>query len=82
MVDSINKRLSAKGLKLEVEDDAIDYIVAKGSNLTYGARPLKRFIEQEIEDRVAEKILLGELPEQGTIEVSLSGDELVFNSQK
>ena len=82
MLDSINKRLSAKGLKLEVEDDAIDYIVAKGSNLTYGARPLKRFIEQEIEDRVAEKILLGELPEQGTIEVSLSGDELVFISQK
>lgn len=82
MLDGINKRLSAKGLKLKVEDDAINYIVAKGSNLTYGARPLKRFIEQEIEDRVAEKILLGQLPEQGTIEVSLAGDELVFNSQK
>ena len=80
MIKSINKRLSAKGLKLKVDQSAIDYVVAKGSNVIYGARPLKRFIEQEIEDRIAEKILLGQLPEQGTIEVSLDGDKLEFKS--
>jgi len=81
MLENINKRLLAKGLAIDVEDEAVDYIVAKGSNLIYGARPLKRFIEQEIEDRVAEKILLGELPDRGTIVVSLSGDELVFTAE-
>lgn len=81
MLENINKRLQAKGLSIDVEDEAVDYIVAKGSNLIYGARPLKRFIEQEIEDRVAEKILLGELPDTGTIVVTLSGNELLFTEQ-
>lgn len=82
LLDGINNRLSAKGLQLLVDKEAIDFIVAKGSNFIYGARPLKRFIEQEIEDRVAEKILLGQLPERGKIEVSVEGDSLQFNSVK
>ncbi len=81
LIDGINKRLSAKGLKLLVDKEAIDYIVAKGSNLIYGARPLKRFIEQEIEDRIAENILLGKLSNHGTIHVGLNGNELTFNSK-
>ena len=81
LIDNINKRLAAKGLKLVVSNEAIDFIVAKGSNLIYGARPLKRFIEQEIEDSIAEKILLGILPDRGTIEVDVNGSQLSFNSQ-
>ena len=81
LLDGINKRLSAKNLEIDMEQDAIDFIVAKGSNLVYGARPLKRFIEQEIEDKIAEKILLGELKDHGTIFVSVKGDKLEFNSQ-
>lgn len=78
MIAGINKRLAGKGLKLIVSNAAVDFIVAKGSNLIYGARPLKRFIEQEIEDRIAEKILLGSLPDHGTIEVDVVGNELSF----
>lgn len=80
LLANINKRLATKNLSLKVSPEAINYIVAKGSNLIYGARPLKRFIEQEIEDRIAEKILLGDLPQQGQIEVELQGDKLVFKS--
>ena len=80
LLDGINKRLKAKGLSIIVEDDAIDFIVAKGANLIYGARPLRRFIEQEIEDRIAEKILLGELLDKGEIEVYVEDGKLVFNS--
>ena len=82
MLDNINKRLASKNLSIDMDQDAIDFIVAKGSNLSYGARPLKRFIEQEIEDRIAEKILLGQLKEHGTIIVSVNGDKLEFNSDK
>ncbi len=81
MIDGLNKRLSSKNLKIEVAPNAIEYIVAKGSNLIYGARPLKRFIEQEIEDRIAEKILLGQLSEHGLIKVNLVGEKLVFDSE-
>ena len=82
MLDDINKRLSAKNLEIDMEQDAIDFIVAKGSNLIYGARPLKRFIEQEIEDRIAEQILLGKLKDRGRILVSVNGDKLDFTSAK
>ena len=82
MLDNINKRLAPKGLSIDMEQDAIDFIVAKGSNLSYGARPLKRFIEQEIEDKIAEKILLGELKEHGSVVVTVNGDKLEFNSAK
>lgn len=82
MLDDINKRLSAKNLEIDMEQDAIDFIVAKGSNLIYGARPLKRFIEQEIEDRIAEQILLGKLKDRGRILVSVNGDKLEFASAK
>ena len=79
MLDGMNKRL--KGLRVEVKPEALEFIVAKGSNLIYGARPLKRFMEQEIEDRIAEKILLGVLPEHGTIEVGLDGTQLSFTAK-
>ena len=80
MLANINKRLEAKGLSLVVPNDVVDYIVAKGSNLEYGARPLRRFIEQEIEDRIAEKLLLGELKEKGKIKAVLQEGHLDFEA--
>ena len=80
MLANINKRLEAKGLSLVVPNDVVDYIVAKGSNLEYGARPLRRFIEQEIEDRIAEKLLLGELKEKGKIKAVLQDGHLDFEA--
>ena len=82
LLESTNKRLAQNGLQIEVEDRAIEYVVAKGSNLIYGARPLKRFIEQEIEDRIADMILLGKLEDRGIIEVDFDGKDLTFNSCK
>ncbi len=78
MLNNVCKRLSAKGINLEIGDDVIEYIVGKGSNLEYGARPLRRFIEQEIEDKIAEKLLLGELDDHGTISITLKNNELYF----
>lgn len=78
LLGGINKRLASKGLSIKVSKEAIDFIVAKGANLIYGARPLKRFIEQEIEDRIAEKILLGQLPDKGQIKVDVDQDKLTF----
>ena len=82
LLNNINKRLEARGLTLEIPDDVVEYIVGKGSNMEYGARPLRRYIEQQIEDRIAEKLLLGELDEKGKIKVFLNGDQIDFKMDK
>ena len=83
LLTNINKRLAQRGLQLEVPEEVVEYIVGKGSNLEYGARPLRRFMEQEIEDRIAEKLLLGELEDKGTIVLSLKDDgDIDFSMKK
>lgn len=80
MIAQVNKRLQKQNLEIKITPTVIEYLVEKGSDAVYGARPLKRFIQQEIEDRIAEKILLGELKESGEITIKLEKGELVFNS--
>lgn len=57
LCDSVVKSLKELGITLSVEDSAIDVIVEKGFDVTYGARPLKRAIQSLIEDKMAEKML-------------------------
>ncbi len=81
LISNINKRLQEKNLSLRITEDALDFVVSKGSSLEYGARPLKRFLQQEVEDRIAEKILLGELSDKGVIEIDYNGKDLEFTSK-
>ncbi len=81
MISNINKRLQEKDLSLRITEDALHFVVSKGSSVEYGARPLKRFLQQEVEDRIAEKILLGELSDKGVIEIDYNGKELEFTSK-
>ena len=55
----VAKRLVEKGIKLTVTDEAKDYLISKGSSTEYGARPLRRAIEQYLEDMLAEELLKG-----------------------
>ena len=57
LCDSVVKSLKELGITLSVEDSAIDVLVEKGFDVTYGARPLKRAIQSLIEDKMAEKML-------------------------
>ena len=81
LIKNINKRLREKNLKVKITYEALDLIVDKGSNLEYGARPLKRYIQQEVEDKIAEYILLGMLKDEGTIIIDRKDDELYFVSE-
>ncbi len=82
LISNINKRLQEKDLSLKITEDALSFIVSKGANSEYGARPLKRFLQQEVEDRIAEKILLGQLNEKGVIIIDYNGQDLEFTSEK
>ena len=81
MIANINKRLTNQGLELKMTSRALDYIIRKGTNLIYGARPLKRYIQQEVEDRIAEKMLLGEIDRQGSVIIDFNGKDLTFVSK-
>ena len=80
MVANINKRLNRQELELKLTEKALDYIIDNGVDTRYGARPLKRFISSEIEDKIAENILLGKLEKSGTIIIDVDGNGLTFEN--
>jgi ATP-dependent Clp protease ATP-binding subunit ClpC len=71
----VRKRLEEKGLKLELTDEAKTFVIKKGSNTDFGARPLRRAIEAWIEDPLAEELLKGEFGGQNLIRVDVVKDD-------
>lgn len=80
LISNINKRLKEKNITIKMTEDALNLIVRKGSNTEYGARPLKRFIQQEVEDQIAEQILLGKLKNEGVIVIDSNDGNLTFTN--
>ncbi len=68
-------RLKERGYILELTDEAKEFVINKGSNLDYGARPLRRSIEQRIEDPLAEELLQGTFEGKNTIVVDVVKDD-------
>lgn len=81
MLKDLRKRLSSKNITLSVTDKAKSYLIEKGYDKAYGARPLKRVIQNLIEDGLAEKMLLKEISDNDCVTVDLEGNELVFRKQ-
>lgn len=81
LISNINKRLKEKNLSIKMTEEAFEYIVSHGSNIEYGARPLKRYIQQEVEDQIAEKILLGQLKNTGVIIIDCDEGGLTFANE-
>jgi len=69
----VRSRLADRGLALVLTDEAKDFIITKGYNPDYGARPLRRAIENMIEDPMSEEILRGSFKGKDTITVTLEG---------
>src|SRR5215210_8004020 len=84
-LSKVRDRLKEKGLVVELSDEAKEFLVKKGSNTDYGARPLRRAIETFVEDPLAEELLKGEFAGKDTvkIEVKKVGDkkQLVFEGR-
>ena len=76
VIDELAKRLEDRELKLTVTDEALKFIAHNGYEPLYGARPLKRYIQKEVETKVARLILSDTLSEGDTIEIGLEGDAL------
>ena len=80
MLKDTVKALSDKNISFNISDDAKNYILEKGTNLKFGARPLRRAIQRYVEDEISEMILKGEIKEGQTINVTLENDNLKFNA--
>ena len=81
MLHSLENRLADKQLKLEVTPEAKNFIVDSGYDPVYGARPLKRFIQSNIETLVGRMIIAEDLAPDTTIVVDYDGNKLVTNSK-
>ncbi len=72
----LQKRLDAKHITVNFTQEAKEYLAEKGYDETYGARPLKRLIQKEVENPLALKILAGEIKENSTVTITRQGDSL------
>lgn len=81
-INQIEKRLADKKIKLHVNDTAFIWIVNNGYDAVYGARPLKRLLKNQIENKLAMKILSGEIGEGDTAEIIVSGGALDIVKKK
>ena len=77
----LKRRLADRDIELTLDDAARDYLGEAGYDPVYGARPLKRTIQQRIQNPLAQKILKGEFGPGQRIRISAKGGELVFSSQ-
>ncbi|HHY63703.1 MAG TPA: AAA domain-containing protein, partial [Clostridiaceae bacterium] len=73
---NVSDRLAEKDMRLEITDGALDYIVQNGWTPEYGARPVKRFIQKEIETEIGRQIIKGLFAEGDTVIVDSDGDKL------
>jgi ATP-dependent Clp protease ATP-binding subunit ClpC len=78
MLASIRKRLESREIYLNFEEDSKKFLLNKGIDLDYGARPLRRLIIKEVEDRLSEEILQGNIRIGDKVKVSEIENKLVF----
>ena len=79
LLEKTQEALSTKEINLDLNQDAKKYIASKGTDLKYGARPLRRSIQKLVEDEIAEMILRGEVTSGQTIHGYIENDNLKFS---
>ena len=82
ILEGINERLKEQYIKVEFTDKALDYIVDEAYDPAYGARPLKRFVQKDIETNLSKMILGGEVPENSVVKVDSDGKDLIYKVEK
>ena len=80
-IDRVVKMVADNGITLHVDDKAIDLIAKVGYDPQFGARPVKRAIQEKMLNELSKKMLSGEIDRDKEIEVSADGDQLTFESK-
>jgi ATP-dependent Clp protease ATP-binding subunit ClpB len=78
-IDRLERRLGERRLQLAVTPEARSWLAERGFDPVYGARPLRRLMQHEIDDRLARALLGGDIRDGDTVRVDLAGDELTVS---
>ena len=73
-LNDVRKRLQDRRVTLDVTDEAMEHLTIDGFDPVYGARPLKRLIQREVVDRIAEKIVEGKLPDRSHVLIAIDDE--------
>ncbi|MDD5423561.1 MAG: ATP-dependent Clp protease ATP-binding subunit, partial [Candidatus Omnitrophica bacterium] len=79
-IKDVESRLKEQDIKIELNDDAKNFLIDKGFDKAFGARPLKRTIQRFLEDPLAEEIIRGSFKKGGKVTVTAKADHLEFKS--
>ncbi len=80
-IDKLLKRVSGKKYNFTYEQDLVDYISKVGFDETFGARPIKRAIQDKIEDLISEKILMIEIEQNKDYNLSIVDDSVIISNK-
>jgi ATP-dependent Clp protease ATP-binding subunit ClpC len=80
LMKEVQKRLEEKRVRVELTEDAREWLAEKGYDRVYGARPLRRLVQRTVENPLARKLLAGEIKQGETVLAGVSGDGLVFTA--
>ena len=76
----LEKLLADRQIKLDVAEDALQWLATAGYDPAYGARPLKRVIQRELQNRMAEELLAGKIHDGDTVRVTVEDGDLAVRS--
>ena len=82
ILEDINRKLKEQFVKVEFTDKSLDFIINEAYDPAYGARPLKRFVQKDIETNLSKMILSNEIPENSTILIDSDGEKLTYTVKK
>jgi ATP-dependent Clp protease ATP-binding subunit ClpB len=78
LAEGLRKRLAERALTLEMTPEARTLVAREGFDPVFGARPLKRFLQHQLESRIARALIAGEAPEGSTVRVEVDGGALAI----
>ena len=81
-LERLQKLLSDRKITIDLDEEARSWLANKGYDPAYGARPLKRVIQKDVQDPLAEKILLGEIADGSRVKITSGSDRLIFRTSK
>ncbi len=79
LTKDLSRRLEERNIKVEITDAARKFIAKTGYDPVYGARPLRRYLQRELETRIGRALIAGDVVDGANLQVDLKNDELVIN---
>jgi len=79
LIENLNRRLADQRIRLKVSDEALDWLAEEGYDPVYGARPLRRFIQRQVETRLARSMIANDIKEGEIIQLDYKNGEVSLN---